>query len=66
MEEFGINSIIDIQIITLKEKLRQNEINSPIFLIFKKTSKDPNIVERPARVDITIGNIIFIIKYYSN
>ena len=63
--ESGINSIIDIDIITLSEKLKQKEMTSSTLFIFKYTIKPPITVDNPAIDDIINGIITFIIDYIS-
>lgn len=54
MDEFRIKSPIDILIMILNEKARQNVINLFIldFLILKKTTIDPKTVDNPAILEI--------------
>ena len=56
----GIKSVILIPIIIASEKLKQNEINLFICdsLNFKKITKLPKTVDKPAMVEISKGPII--------
>lgn len=53
----GINSVIEIPIIMVKEKLKQKVINLLIFSLFhlKKITKEPKTVDNPAILEIIIG-----------
>ena len=53
----GINSVIEIPIMIVKEKLKQNVINLLIFSLFhfKKITKEPKTVDNPAILEIKIG-----------
>lgn len=55
--ELGIKSVIDIDIIMLKENDKQKVINFLMFFldILKKITNDPNNVESPAIDDIIKG-----------
>lgn len=56
-EASGINSVIEIAIIIVKEKLKENVINLLIFFLchLKKIGITPNIVDIPAKKDIKKG-----------
>lgn len=56
-EASGINSVIEIAIIIVKEKLKENVINLLIFSLchLKKIGITPNIVDIPAKNDIKKG-----------
>lgn len=59
--ELGIKSVIDKQIITLKENAKQNVINLVILclLTLKNITNDPKTVDKPAMVEISSGINIF-------